>query len=398
MLLAFARHTLRAFVRGSRGYYAWLGFLFACIVAGSLAYREQLLKGLIVTNMTNQVSWGAYIANFTFLVGVAAAAVLLVIPAYLYRDHAMRSVVVFGEQLAFAVMVMVLLFVTVDLGRPDRFWHMLPVIGRFNWPLSLLTWDVIALGGYLLLNGYLTLYLVYTKFSGRAPERGKYKPFVYIAIAWAIAIHTVTAFLYSGLGGRPHWHAAILAPRFIASAFASGPAIMIVAFALIQRQTRFTVPDSVFTRLRQIGAVAMIINLFMFGSEIFTELYPGTVHASAMRYHLFGLHGHNALVPFAWTALALNAFATVVFVTRALYQRLGVLLVASCAAVTGVWIEKGMTFLMAGLVPTPLGDVVDYRPSHIELLVSLGIWAIGALLFTFMLKATIPIEAREAAT
>jgi molybdopterin-containing oxidoreductase family membrane subunit len=169
---------------------------------------------------------------------------------------------------------------------------------------------------------------------------------------------------------------------------------MIVAFAIIRRP--LAVSEMVFTRLRQIAAVAMLINLFMYGSEVFTELYPGTLHASAMRHQLFGLEGHHALVPFAWTAMVLNLFATVVFVTRRLYRRLPVLVVASCAAVVGVWIEKGMTFLMAGFVPTPLGDVVDYRPSHIEILVSLGIWAVGALLFTFMLKATLPIEMRAA--
>ena len=113
---------------------------------------------------------------------MAAAAVMLVIPAYVYDDHALHDVVVLGELLAVAVLTMCLMFVMVDIGRPDRFWHLIPVIGRFNWPISMLTWDVIVLNGYLVLNFYITTYLLFTKFRGRTPDRKKYVPFVFLAI------------------------------------------------------------------------------------------------------------------------------------------------------------------------------------------------------------------------
>jgi molybdopterin-containing oxidoreductase family membrane subunit len=299
---------------------------------------------------------------------------------------------VFGELLAIAAIIMCLLFVTVDIGRPDRFWHLIPGLGRFNWPISLLSWDVIVLLGYLVLNSYITTYLLYMRFTGRKPDRTKYRPVVYVAIPWAIGIHTVTAFLYAGFGSRPHWNAAVLAPRFLASAFAAGPALVIIALTVVRDRMGFPVKDAAIQRLRQIAAVAMLINLFMFGSEVFTELYSQKTHVLSMYYHLFGLPGHRILVPFTWTGVALDIFALIVFANRRFYSRPGLLIGASAAAVVGVWIEKGMGLVIPGFVPTPLGEVVDYSPSFTEFCVSVGVWATGILVYTLLLKVAVPIE------
>jgi molybdopterin-containing oxidoreductase family membrane subunit len=282
--------------------------------------------------------------------------------------------------------------VTVDIGRPDRFWHLVPLLGRFNWPSSMLSWDVIVLNGYLVLNLGITTYLLFRKFCGRKPERRKYVPFVFVAIVWAFSIHTVTAFLYSGMESRPHWNAAILAPRFLASAFAAGPSLMILALSIIRDRMGFPVSDAALDRLRQIVAVTMLINLFFFFSEIFTELYSFKHHAASMRYLLFGLHGHTTLVPYIWTAIALDVFAAAVFMTRALHRRPRLFQAGCVAAVVGVWVEKGMGLVIPGFVPSPLGEIVDYTPSFTEFCVSAGIWAAGALLYTLLLKAAVPIE------
>ncbi|HVS52856.1 MAG TPA: NrfD/PsrC family molybdoenzyme membrane anchor subunit [Opitutaceae bacterium] len=228
-----------AFV-GDWRYYAWMGVLTVIVLLGLNAYCKQFVSGLITTGMSDEVSWGVYIANFTFLVGVAAAAVMMVIPVYIYDNEELHDLVIFGELLAVAAIVMCLAFVTVDLGRPDRFWHLIPGIGQFNFPASMLSWDVIVLNGYLVLNVWICGYLLYTRYQGRKPSKWFYIPFVFIAIAWAISIHTVTAFLYVGLGGRPFWNSAIVGPRFLASAFAAGPALIILALQVIRRVTAST--------------------------------------------------------------------------------------------------------------------------------------------------------------
>ena len=361
--------------------------LTAIALLGINAYAKQFVAGLATTGMTDQVSWGLYIANFTYLVGVAAAAVMLVIPVYIYKNKEMHHLVIFGELLAVAAIVMCLLFVAVDLGRPDRFHHMLL---RFNFPMSMLTWDVIVLNIYLVLNLHICGYLIYCAYRKREPSSQFYIPFVFVAIVWAISIHTVTAFLYSGLGGRPFWNSAVIAPRFIASAFSSGPAIIIITLQIIREMTGYPVPAASIQLLRRIVTVALSINMFLLGSEVFTEFYTGSAHSVSARYLFFGLHGHDALVPWIWTSIALNLGALLVLFTP-MSRRTWVLNGCCAAMIIGVWIEKGMGLIIPAFIPTPLGEIVEYTPTLNETLVCLGIWAFGLMLYTIFVRITVPV-------
>ncbi len=379
-----------SFVGGWR-YHTWMLLLTIVSLVGLYAYCQQLVHGLVTTGMTDHVSWGLYIANFTYLVGLAAAAAMLVIPVYVYRNLQLHDVVIFGELLAVAVIVMCLMFVTADLGRPDRFMHMLQ---RFNFPISMLTWDVIALGGYLLLNLHICGYLIYCAYRGRKPAKVFYIPFVFIAIVWAVSIHTVTAFLYVGLGGRPFWNSAIIAPRFLASAFAAGPALIILTLQIVRRYTAHKVSDEALLTLRRIVQVAMIINFFLLGCEVFTEFYTDSAHSASARYLFMGLHGYSALVPWIWTAIAFNVVAMVLFVLPK-SRAMGTLNIACILAVLGIWIEKGMGLIIPAFVPTPLGEIVEYTPTLHEVFVCFGIWAFGALLYTVFVRISVPVLAGE---
>ncbi len=372
---------------GDWKYYTWMFFLSVVALFGLNAYAKQFVQGLITTGMTDQVSWGLYIANFTYLVGVAAAAVMLVIPVYVYKNKDLHNLVIFGELLAVVAIIMCLLFITADLGRPDRFHHMLL---RFNFPMSILTWDVIALNGYLLLNLHICGYLIYCAYNNRRPTKKFYIPFVFIAIAWAISIHTVTAFLYSGLGGRPFWNSAVIAPRFLASAFAAGPALIILTLQVIKASTGYPVSERAISTLKGIVTVALGVNMFLLISEVFTEFYTGTTHAASARYLFFGLHGYSALVPWIWTAIGLNSFALIVLLTPAGKKR-WVLNAACVAMIVGIWIEKGMGLIVPAFIPSPLGEIVEYVPTMNEILVCTGIWAFGLLIYTILVRVTIPV-------
>ena len=271
----FLWRALRLVATGGWGYWVWMIVLFGVALVGAHAWAVQVRDGMIRTAMTDHVSWGLYIANFTFLVGLAAGGVMMVIPAYLYKDKDMHDTVIIGELLAVASIVMCLMFVIADLGRPDRFWHMLPVVGKFNWPVSMLTWDVIVLNGYLLLNLHICGYLLYKRFLGEKPNPKWYLPFVFLSIAWAISIHTVTAFLYCGLGGRPFWNTALLAPRFLTTAFCAGPAFIIVVLQIIRRMTSLKVGEGSIRTLAAIMRVTILVNLVMLASELFTAFYTG---------------------------------------------------------------------------------------------------------------------------
>lgn len=376
--------------QGDRKFYAWMTTLSVLSLIGLNAYCKQVVGGLYTTGMSDHVSWGLYIANFTFLVGMAAAAVMLVIPVYVYKNEELHDVVIFGELLAIASIVMCLLFVIVDLGRPDRFWHMIPGIGRFNWPISMLSWDVVVLNVYLFLNLHVCGYLLYMRYLRRKPSQWLYLPFVFLSIVWAISIHTVTAFLFAGLGGRPFWNSAVLGPRFIASAFAAGPAFIVLTLQVIRKASSYKISDQVLLILRQLIQVAMIVNVFLLGNELFKEFYTDSLHVASAQYLFFGLHGHARLVPWIWTAITFNMVALGLLVTP-ISKNIKILNVACVLAVIGIWIEKGMGLIIPGFVPTPLGEIVEYVPTFNEILVCVGIWAFGFLLYTILLKTSIPI-------
>lgn len=385
--LTFLYRCFRLSFVGTAGYYLWMFFLSVISLLGLNAYCKQFVLGMGVTGMTDHVSWGLYIANFAFFVGMAAAAAMLVIPVYIYRNRELSDLVIFAQLLAVATIIMSLLFVVVDLGRPDRFHHMML---RFNFPISMLTWDVISLNGYLLLNLHICGYLIYTAYRRREPTKLFYIPFVMVAIIWAFSTQLVEAFLYCGLGGRPFWNSAVIAPRLVASAFAAGPSILIIALHVISKTTEYQVPEKAFLTLRNIVRIAMAASFFLLMSELFTEFYTDSAHVASARYLFMGLDGRYGLVPWIWTALSLNAIGLVILFTPASKSR-GFLIAACAMMIVGVWIEKGMGLVIPAFIPSPLGEIVEYKPTLNEWLATAGITAFGFLIFTILVRVTIPV-------
>ncbi len=392
VLIRFLQDGLAEMLRGGRLYWSWIFFLLALTAFGGWFYVGQLRHGMVVTGMSDQVSWGFYIANFAFLVGIAAAAVLLVVPAYIFHRKDIKKAVLIGEGMAVAAVITAILFVVVDVARPDRLWHLIPVIGKFNFPMSLLAWDVVVLNGYLILNVAIPFYVLFALYRDKEPNFRLYFPFVVLAIFWAISIHTVTAFLFSANSARPFWHTALLGPRFIASAFVSGPALIIITLQIVRRFTAYHVDQGAIKTLALIMTVAMQINLFFVGAELFTDFYNESTHAASIHYLFLGLGGFDALRAWIWTALALNIIAVTILMINPLRENMTFLNVACVLGFIGIWIEKGMGLVIPGFIPTPLGEIFEYAPTFDELAISVGCWAIGFLVFTLLAKATIAIE------
>ncbi len=382
-------------VTGSKAYKLWITALFVFIAVAVILLFKQFDQGLIVTNMRDQVSWGWYIANFTFLVGVAAAAVVLVIPAYLYNYEPIKDIALLGEIMAVSAVSMCLLFVTIDMGSPERFWHLIPKIGLFNFPQSILAWDVLVLNVYLFLNLFLVLYALYKLYVGKPQNKVLVWPLILFSIPAAISIHTVTAFIYAGLPSRPFWNAAILAPRFIASAFCSGPAFMLILFQIIRKNTKFKISDDALFKIGELIAYAMALNLFFLVAEIFKERYSATAHIASLDYLFYGLHGHDQLVPWIWTAVTLNSIAFLILLIPTFRKNLITLNAACVLLFTGVYIEKGIGLVFPGFIPGTLGEIYDYFPNALEFWISIGIWAVGMLIFTVLAKIAVAIKTGE---
>ena len=391
-LVGFLLDALREVTRGHALYHVWMALLTLVMLCAAFAYSIQLREGLAATGMHDHVSWGLYISCFTFLVGMAAAAVILVMPTYVLQDHDFKSAVLFGEGLAVAALVTAIGFVVVDVGGPARLWHLTPGIGIFNWPRSMLAWDILVLNGYLALNLSIPFYILYSHYRGREPNPRYYVPAVFLSILWAVSVHLVTAFLYAGLPARPYWNTALLGPRFLATAFAAGPALMIIILAVIRRNTRYHVPDATLQKLALIATVAAQVCLVILVSVLFTEFYRTTHHSESTVYLYFGLHGQRDLVPWAWTSVSLIVAATALLSVHRVRRTPPLLYVLCAMLFIGILIEKSVGTIVPGFVPEPWGKIPRYVPSWVEITVSAGLWALGAFVFTVLAKAAIPIE------
>lgn len=375
---------------GNLTYHIWMTILTAVMLIGAGAYAIQLDEGLIVTGMSDNVGWGLYISNFTFLVGVAAAAVMLVLPTYILKDVDFKNAVLIGEGLAVSALIMCMAFVTVDMGGPANLWHMAPYFGSLNFPQSMLSWDVLVLMGYLIINFSIPAYLLYCRYKGVEAKKSVYLPGVFLSVFWAVGIHMVTAFLYQGLMARPFWNNALLGPRFLASAFAAGPALIIIVLTLIRKWTKYEITNETIRKISLVVTVAAQVNLVMLISELFKEFYFPTHHSISAQYLFFGLDGYNALVPWIWTGILFNVAATVILTVNKLRAKF--LYVACIMLFIGIWVEKGFGLIIPGFIPGQWGKIVEYTPSVIEILITLAIWALGAFVFTILARIGIAIE------
>ena len=373
---------------GNKVYWSWVALLVALIILGIYSYSQQLTYGLTVTGMGRDVSWGVYIAQFTFLVGVAASAVMVVLPYYLHDYKEFGKIVIIGEFLAVSAATICLLFIIADMGHPDRVFYVL----LYPHPNSMVFWDVQVLNGYLLINIVSGWTVLEAERKGISPPNWV-KPIIYLSIVWAVSILTVTAFLYAGTPGRHLWLTAVLAPRFLASAFAVGPSLLILISFILRKFADFDVGDKAIRKLATIATYAAIANFFFVGAEFFTAFYsniPG--HKHSLQYLFFGLDGKYQLVPWMWFSMIVGIASVLIM----LYQQRKPsqkLLIAACSGiVVSLWIDKGIGLIIGGFVPSPMEEVVEYFPTFIEITVTLGIWAIGLLILTALLKVAVAVK------
>jgi len=375
-------------IKGSKKYYGWMALLLGIIGIGFLVYLKQLDVGLGITGMSRDVSWGFYIAQFTFLVGVAAGGVMVVLPYYLHDYKAFGKVTILGEFLAIASVVMCLLFIIVDLGQPMRIFNV-PLYPTLN---SVLFWDMIVLNVYLFLNIIIGWNVLEAE-RNNIHYQAWLKPLIYLSIPWAVSIHTVTAYLYCGLPGRGFWMTAILAPRFLSSAFAAGPALLILLCLIIRRVTNYDPGREQIQSLAKIVAYAISINVFFFLCEIFTVFYANIPeHTDHIKYLFVGLHGHGVLVPWMWTSMVLMLISIILLVNPITRKNEAILTVACITTFVGTWIDKGLGMISGGFVPSPLHHVNEYIPTIPEILIALGVWATGFFVLTILFKIAVSVK------
>ena len=379
---------------GGRNYWILLAVWSLVVFVGLLAYSRQLTEGLQITGMTRDVTWGLYISQFTFLVGVAASAVMVVLPYYLHNYKAFGKMVILGEFLAVSAVLMCMLFIFVDMGQPTRVVNVM----LHPSPNSLMFWDMMALMGYLILNAVIGFVTFDAERKG-APSPKWIKPLIYLSIPWAVSIHTVTAFLYSGLEARPFWMTAILGPRFLASAFASGPSLLILLALILRKFTSFDPGKEAIQKLATIVVYAMVINVFFFGVELFTALYSDMPHhVHHFQYMFLGLDGYGALRPWMWAGEVLTVGAVTLLLVPKIRRQEKYLAALCVAVVTAIWIEKGLVMVVTGFIPSPLGKITEYSPTAPEIAITLGVYALGFFVLTVLYRIVLSVRERVQVT
>ncbi|MFC1523896.1 sulfate reduction electron transfer complex DsrMKJOP subunit DsrP [Thermodesulfobacteriota bacterium] len=373
---------------GNNKYWGWIFFLLALMGAGALSYVQQYNYGLGYTGMSRDVTWGIYISQFTFLVGVAAGGVMLVLPYYIHDYKAFGRITILGEFMAIAAVAMCLMFIMADLGQPIRALNVI----LHPTPNSMLFWDMIVLNGYLFLN-VLVGWVVLNSEAKGVPSPKWLKPFIYLSVPWAISIHTVTAMLYCGLPGRHFWLSAIIAPRFLASAFAAGPSLLLLIALILKRVSKFDIGETATQKLITIIGYAAILNFFFVGLEFFVAYYsnvPG--HKHAFDYLFWGIDGYDNLVGFMRFSVVIGFIAMALFFIPQTRKNENTIMIACFLLFLSLWIDKGLGFVLGGFVPSPLEYITEYYPSFGEILITMGVWATGFFILTILYKIAISVK------
>jgi molybdopterin-containing oxidoreductase family membrane subunit len=365
------------------------------ISIGVAGYHEQLLHGHIVSNMNDAVPWGIFIGTYAFLVGVAAAAMALAVPGYVYNWKPIKDIVVLGEIIAISAVIMCVLFVMSDLGHPERFWHLLPVLGKPNIPTSMIAMNVLILNGYLVLNVVIVSYFLYCSYANRPYNKVFFMTLMLLSIPAAISIHTTTAFIFNVLPARPYWNSAILVPRFIATALCAGPALMVLAFQVLRKAANINIRDEALQKIAEMMVVVLFVSLLLFMAEVVTEFRSATAHTVHMRYYFTGLEGHVSLARWAWSGASCNILAFLLLLIPKTRENPITMNLGCVLVFVGVFIEKGIGLVLPGLTPGTLGELYEYFPSRAEVMISIGIAGVGVLVFTLLSKAAIPLTFSE---
>jgi molybdopterin-containing oxidoreductase family membrane subunit len=286
------------------------------------------------------------------------------------------------------------MFIMVDLGQPIRALNLF----LHPTPNSMLFWDAMVLRGYLALN-IICSWVILTLNKNKCNRRNGsisssispfHLPSLYIP---------VTAMLYCGLPGRHFWLSAITAPRFLASAFAAGPTLIVIASLIMKKVAQFDAGDKAISKLITIIIYAALLNAFFILLEFFVAYYsniPG--HKHTIEYLFFGIkhqgHTYNNLIPLMWTSVGLCGGGVGVLVTLKLLRSLPEVMTGiGCGMIfISLWLDKGIGFVLGGLATSPLNEIVEYSTTANEIAITLGIWASGLLLITLLYKIGIGVQ------
>ena len=379
---------------GGKGLNAAIGVSAAVMVAGIILWGVQLSGGMVQTGMRNLDSWGLYITSFMFFVGLSAGGLIISSVPKAFGIAGFGGISKVAVMSSIACTVAAIGMVVVDLGQPARLWELF-AYSNLGSPLM---WDIVVLGTYLILS------CVYLWAQVRA-DAGKVshtalRVISVVALVTAVLVHSVTAWIFGLQQGHEMWHTALLAPWFVSSALVCGTALVMAVVIGLRRAGYLEVEQDNVVRLAKLLGAFVLVDLYFFGCDLLTEGFPVGAGADVV-----ALLTQGPLAPYFWFEIIGCAVCAVICLTPAL-RRNGLLVAASLLAIAGIFCKRvqllvggfqitnldlpfAMNSMSITYADSTLADAyanLVYWPTPLEFGVTLGVVALGFLVFFLGLK------------
>ena len=392
-----------------KGYYAFVFLLLAIIGWGLYAYSTQLRTGLGVTGMGDTVIYGLYIVNFVFFIGISYAGALVSAILRLTNAGWRSPITRMAELIAVGGLTDGALQPIIDLGRPDRVWHIF-AYGRFQSPLL---WDIIAIITYLV-GSFIYLYLPLIPDLALVRDRLaqktsslKYKMYSLFAIGWqdtpeqrrklnkaigimailiiplAVSVHTVVAFIFS-MTLRPGWDSTIYGIYFVIGAVFSGTAVLIIIVAIFRRVYHLEeyITEKHFRYLSYILLIMLFSYLYLTVTEYLTIGYKMVDGERELLFSI--LMGKNA--PFFWLFTIGGLIIPAFLVITARRKTIPMILTAAILVVIGMWVKRYVIVIPTLEVPLMPFEFGTYAPTWVEISIGAATLAGFSIMITLAAK------------
>lgn len=403
------RVVLHPLFHTRRGYYLWVLFLASVVAWGLYAYYTQVRYGLTVTGMGDQVMYGFYIVNFVFFIGISYAGALVSAILRLTNAGWRTPITRIAELIAVGGLTDGAIQPIIDLGRPDRVWHIF-AYGRFQSPLL---WDIIAIITYLV-GSFIYLYLpLIPDFAlirdrlGHGASTFKRKFYTLFALGWrngveqrqrlekaigimailiiplAVSVHTVVAFIFSTTL-RPGWNSTIYGIYFVIGAVFSGTAVLLIAIAIFRKIYHLEeyITAKHFRNLGYLLLILLITYFYLTFTEYLTVGYK--LEGGEKDLLKLVMLGKNA--PWFWLFFVSSIVIPAVLIIFSRRKTIPLVVTAAVLVVIGMWLKRFIIVVPTLQVPLMPFEFGTYTPTWVEISIGAATLAGFVLMFTLAAK------------
>jgi len=384
-------------------------FILLLLAWGAYAYLVQLRYGLLATGARDVVIYGLYIVNFVFFIGISYAGAL--VSAILRLTHAgwRMPITRISELIAVGGLTDGALQPIIDLGRPDRVWHMI-VYGRFQSPLL---WDLVAITTYLV-GSFIYLYLpLIPDFAllrdklALSPSSLRGKLYTLLAVGWqntaeqrhrleraigimsvamiplAVSVHTVVAFIFS-MTLRPGWNSAIYGIYFVIGAIFSGTGVLLIIIAIFRKVYHFEeyITEKHFRYLGYLLLTLLLLYFYLAFTEYLTPAYKLEGEEKSLLSLL--MLGQNAV--WFWSFVVGGLVVPALLLVFSRRHVIGKVVIAAILVVAGMWLKRFIIVVPTLEVPLMPFDFGTYAPTWVEISMTFATLAGFSVMITLAAK------------